>query len=323
MLVSLGYSFSVGLAVTWHSRYRLGHSNNTAADVPKNNKDGSGSSAAAGNAQVQGCCHDDDDDKNDDKSVSDCKNQMQRESPSSAPNNGSRVCTTMASAAVVLERAYRKTNNYPLIDGLLEIPFSFRFLSWRDWWVPVIAWAVFFILVTNLAVNLALLKEPPGVLTSCALASIQGYRFTADVCEYWVYTHFHRYHDDDSSSSSSSVAKQQHLQQNVMGVSGGDLTQNTDDSSVTTFDQEQSDSRLSSRQGRSSNNMQLQQDRLDRLEVSGHCKSDPEDDDDEKQRHDENDEELGLTELEYHAPAIVHGDCRGGENGVPEGIFFL
>ena len=92
--------------------------------------------------------------------------------------------------ALKLEKAYSKTNNYPLVDGFLEISCSFRFLPIRQWWLPILTWTTFIGLVTYLTVNLILFQEPPGTLTSSILASVQLYRITVDLCEYWVCTHY-------------------------------------------------------------------------------------------------------------------------------------
>ncbi|KAL7566184.1 hypothetical protein ACA910_011259 [Epithemia clementina (nom. ined.)] len=83
-----------------------------------------------------------------------------------------------------IEEAYKKTNNWPIIDGFMEIPLPYRFGG------AVVAytfWSVFFLLFLVLMVTLALTYSGPYVLSSF-LATFTLYDLTSELCEYWVHT---------------------------------------------------------------------------------------------------------------------------------------
>ena len=87
-----------------------------------------------------------------------------------------------------VEAAYAKTNNYPFIDGILEIPIVFRLGGCGGRFMALIVWTTLFVAIGCLVRQFIRHEEPVGTKTSAALASIQFYRITADLCEYYVYS---------------------------------------------------------------------------------------------------------------------------------------
>lgn len=59
--------------------------------------------------------------------------------------------------------------------------------------MAVVAWTFFLAVIVYLTIQLRTFEEPAGTITSASLGLIQLYRITADLCEYYVYTHIITY----------------------------------------------------------------------------------------------------------------------------------
>jgi len=90
-------------------------------------------------------------------------------------------CNTSAE----IEVAFAKTNNMPIIDGILEIPLASRFGG--KWFVAVV-YSIFVLTLVALFYVLKITYWDTSTLTSILLAIFTMYRFTADICEYRVFT---------------------------------------------------------------------------------------------------------------------------------------
>lgn len=88
-----------------------------------------------------------------------------------------------------VEEAYARTNAIPVIDGLLELPFPYRFKGpgWSFAWV---VWAVFIIFIMAIIVLYLFVRDEvqSGTILAFMIALLQVYQITSDFSEYWVYT---------------------------------------------------------------------------------------------------------------------------------------
>jgi len=101
-----------------------------------------------------------------------------------------------------IEEAYEKTNKYPIIDILFEIP-----LTWRNSkYFTIFVW-LHFIVIVNLAIMEFLSIGVSGNNFVTAMVIFSGYRMTGELCEYRIHAmKTSNANDIDEEEESSSYA---------------------------------------------------------------------------------------------------------------------
>jgi hypothetical protein len=84
-----------------------------------------------------------------------------------------------------IENAFKKTNNFPIIDGVLEIPLVIRYGSV---WFALLVWGVFVVVFITLVSLLVYTQETRTTIAAGLLAALTLYNVTSDICEYHVLT---------------------------------------------------------------------------------------------------------------------------------------
>ncbi len=106
--------------------------------------------------------------------------------------------TVDSSTTQEVEEAYARTNKIPIWDGIMELPFPFKFKG-QNWYVPYFAWGwAVFIIIWGIVLFGFGLEGPmdggiaAGLTTTTQAALGAGavllYQITSDFSEYWVFS---------------------------------------------------------------------------------------------------------------------------------------
>jgi len=89
-----------------------------------------------------------------------------------------------------VEAAYEKTNLYPVIDHILEIPLAIKFRG-KVWWLVLVIWAVFLAIAVAFVIIVRFQPDydvDNSTSIAVAAAVMMLYQITGDFSEYWIYT---------------------------------------------------------------------------------------------------------------------------------------
>lgn len=88
-----------------------------------------------------------------------------------------------------LEDAYARTNKIPIVDGILEIPLSFRY---GGACFVIACWCSFLVFFFGTVVILISVEGASDYAAAALLAVFAFFHMTGDLCEYWVHTRPHQ-----------------------------------------------------------------------------------------------------------------------------------
>lgn len=119
-----------------------------------------------------------------------------------------------------VEKAYSRTNLFPLVDGILELPFPFIFRGYA-WFLPYFCWVIYVgvVGIGFLFFYLMNIQLTMTTLSTLVAGVLLLYQITSDFSEYWVQSrHRESMTDDDSVVSGGIVVSDNNDRRSRAGV---------------------------------------------------------------------------------------------------------